>query len=136
VKPDEVQVQKQMTWKTRFLGLGILTGSMALGWAGQTAALPQAQQTARPVPPTRDPHTPGYVSAKELPDGTLPPADADGDFIIGPTHTPAPEMTAQELTHGAVVEFTMDSADSSTTPVLRARRGRSARLTPMTRQSS
>ena len=23
----------------------------------------------RPVPPTRDPHTPGYVAAKELPDG-------------------------------------------------------------------
>jgi enterochelin esterase family protein len=123
VKPDEVQVQKQMTWKTRFLGLGILTGSMALGWAGQTAALPQAQQTARPVPPTRDPHTPGYVSAKELPDGTLPPADADGDFIIGPTHTPAPEMTAQELTHGAVVEFTMDSADSKYYPGIAREKG-------------
>ena len=96
-----------MTWKMRFLGLGILSGSVALGWVGQTA---------RPVPPTRDPHAPGYVNAKELPDGIVPPADSDGDFIMGPTHTPAPEMTAPELTHGAVVEFTMDSADSKYYP--------------------
>ena len=84
-------MQKQMTWKKRFLGFGILTGSMALVCA---------QQTARPVPPTRDPHTPGYVNAKELPDGTVPPADSDGDFLMGPTHTPAPEMTAS---HGRIV---------------------------------
>jgi iron(III)-enterobactin esterase len=123
VKPDELQVQKQMTWKTPFLGLGILTGSIALGWAGQTAPVPQAQQTARPVPPTRNPHTPGYVNAKELPGGTVPPADSDGDFIIGPAHTPAPEMTAQELTHGAVVEFTMNSVDSKYYPGIAREKG-------------
>jgi enterochelin esterase family protein len=106
----------QMSWKMRFLGLGILTGSIALAGAGQTAAVPQAQQTARPTPPTRDPHSPGYVQAKELPDGTVPPPDQDGNFIIGPTHPPAPEMTAQELTHGSVVEFTMSSADSKYYP--------------------
>jgi iron(III)-enterobactin esterase len=106
----------QMTWKMRFIGLGILTGSIALAWAGQTAAVPQAQQTARPTPPTRDPHSPGYVDAKELPDGTVPPPDQDGNFIIGPTHPPAPEMTAQELTHGNVVEFTMNSTDSKYYP--------------------
>jgi iron(III)-enterobactin esterase len=105
-----------MSWKMRFLGLGILTGSIALAGAGQTAAVPQAQQTARPTPPTRDPHSPGYVQAKELPDGTVPPPDQDGNFIIGPTHPPAPEMTAQELTHGSVVEFTMSSADSKYYP--------------------
>ena len=49
---------------------------------------PAAPAPARPTPPTRDPHTPGYVTAKELPDGAVPPADADGNFIIGPTHTP------------------------------------------------
>jgi iron(III)-enterobactin esterase len=106
----------QMSWKMRFLGVGILTGSIALAGAGQTAAVPQAQQTARPTPPTRDPHSPGYVQAKELPDGTVPPPDQDGNFIIGPTHPPAPEMTAQELTHGSVVEFTMSSADSKYYP--------------------
>ena len=107
----------------RFLGLGILTGSVALGWAAQTALVAQAPQTARPVPPTRDPHTAGYVNAKELPDGTVPPADSDGDFILGPTHTPAPEMTAPELTHGAVVEFTMDSADSKYYPGIAREKG-------------
>ena len=42
----------------------------------------------RPTPPTRDPTSPGYVTAKDLPDGAVPPADADGNFIIGPTHPP------------------------------------------------
>ncbi len=31
-----------------------------------------APRPARPTPPTRDPHTPGYVTAKELPDGDQP----------------------------------------------------------------
>ena len=105
-----------MSWKMTFTGLLILIGSMALAWAGQTAALPQAQQAARPEPPSRDPHSPGYVQAKELSDGTVPPPDQDGDFIIGPTHSPAPEMTAQDLTHGSIVEFTMSSADSKYYP--------------------
>ena len=34
--------------------------------------------------------------ATELPDGTLPPPDVDGNFIIGPTHVPAPEMQPTE----------------------------------------
>ena len=77
---------------------------------------PQQAQPTHPPFPTRDPHTPGYVTAKELPDGTVPPADADGDFIIGPTHPPAAETTATVLTNGAVVEFTMSSADSKFYP--------------------
>ena len=70
----------------------------------------------------REPHSPGYVHATDLPDGTVPPPNQDGDFIIGPTHSPAQEMTAQDLTHGSVVEFTMSSAIASTTRVLRAKR--------------
>ena len=31
-----------------------------------------AAAPARPDPPTRDPHTPGYVEATELPDGAVP----------------------------------------------------------------
>ena len=70
-----------------------------------------------PTPPTRDPHTPGYVAAKELPDGANPPADADGNFIIGPTHNRAPEMTVQEgVPQGTVFNFTMNSADSKIYP--------------------
>jgi predicted alpha/beta superfamily hydrolase len=52
-----------------------------------------------------------------LTDGTVPPADADGNFIIGPTHTPAPEMTVQEgVPQGTVYNFTMSSADSRIYP--------------------
>jgi len=66
-------------------------------------------------PPTRDPHTPGFVAATELPDGTVPPADADGNFILGPTHPAAPEMATNAL-QGTVFEFTMRSADSKFYP--------------------
>ena len=76
-----------------------------------------AQHNERPAPPTRDPHSPGYVSAKELPDGALPPPDADGNFIIGATHNPAPELSApKSALAGMVVEFTMSSADSKIYP--------------------
>jgi len=71
----------------------------------------------RPSPPTRDPHTPGYVTATELPDGTNAPANADGNFILGPTHNPAPEMSTQDgVPKGRIVEFTMDSSESKIYP--------------------
>lgn len=71
----------------------------------------------RPAPPARDPRTPGFVEAIELPDGEAPPIDAQGNFIIGPTHRPAAEMTLQGgALRGEVVEFTMKSADSKIYP--------------------
>jgi iron(III)-enterobactin esterase len=71
----------------------------------------------RPEPPVRDPHSPGYVTAKELPDGAVPSANLDGNFIIGPTHSPARELPAPDATlQGTVVEFTMNSADSKIFP--------------------
>ena len=93
--------------------------------AAQTAQTPAVQApAARPVPPTRDPNTPGYVQAKELPDGAVPPADADGNFIVGPTHNPAPEMAAQEgVPQGTVHTFTMNSADSKTYPGIAREQG-------------
>ncbi len=76
-----------------------------------------ATHPARPTPPTRDPNSPGYVTAKELPDGAVPPVNADGNFILGPTHNPAPEMSAQEgVPQGTVIEFTMNSTDSKLYP--------------------
>jgi len=81
------------------------------------AQTPPPAPPARPTPPMRDPHTPGYVTAKELPDGANAPADADGNFIIGPTHNPAPEMTVQEgVPQGTIYNFTMNSADSKLYP--------------------
>ncbi len=79
--------------------------------------LPPSTRPARPTPPTRKPSTSGYVSAKEWPDGTVPPAHADGNFIIGPTHNPAPEMLERDgVPHGTVHEFTMNSTDSKIYP--------------------
>jgi iron(III)-enterobactin esterase len=89
--------------------------------AGAPGSVPPPAQTPaappRPIPPTREPNTPGYVPAKELPDGTVPSADVNGNFIIGPTHAPAPEATVQEgVPQGTVYNFTMSSADSRIYP--------------------
>lgn len=76
-----------------------------------------AQHPERPTPPTRDPHTSGYVAARELADGENPPADAAGNFILGPTHNPAPELASQKDTlTGTVTELTMNSSDSKIYP--------------------
>jgi iron(III)-enterobactin esterase len=92
-------------------------GPVAIAQAAPASQAPAAQAHVRPTPPTRDPHTPGYVAAKELPDGTVPPPNADGNFIIGPTHKPAPEIASGEATpNGTVVEFTMNSGDSKYYP--------------------
>ena len=77
------------------------------------AQAPAPGARPRPTPPTRDPHTPGDVTAKELPDSANAPAKSDGNFILGPTHNPAPEMTVQEgVPRGQIVNFTMESTDS------------------------
>src|SRR5688500_8212816 len=82
----------------------------------QTAPAPGAPATAAPAPagrgrggpptPTRDPLTPGYVKATELPDGAVPPVNVNGNFILGPTHPASPDMTAKEgVPKGTVHEF-------------------------------
>lgn len=93
--------------------IGLMTGSDFA--AAQTPAA--ATRPPRPKAPTRDPHTPGYVTAKELPDGVNPPATEDGNFILGPTHSPAPEMTVKEgVPQGTVSTFIMESKDSKIYP--------------------
>ncbi len=82
-----------------------------------SVAMAQVPTVFRPTPPTRDPHTPGYVEATDLPDGSNAPANADGNFILGPTHQPAAEMTVHDgVPQGTVYEFTMSSADSKIYP--------------------
>jgi enterochelin esterase family protein len=89
--------------------IGLLTGVAQ----AQIPASTVPPRPVRPTPPTRDPNTAGYVAAKDLPDGAIPPANADGNFILGPTHAPAPEMTVQEdVPQGTVYDFTMESTDS------------------------
>jgi hypothetical protein len=65
------------------------------------------------APPTRDPSNPNYPRATELPDGTSPPAGAEGNFIIGATRAAAPETVAQDnAPHGKVTAFAISSKDS------------------------
>jgi enterochelin esterase-like enzyme len=78
---------------------------------------PSVQHTERSTPPTRSPNSTGYVAAKELPDGSNPPANTDGNFIIGPTHDIPPETSAHDgILRGTVVEFTMNSSGSKIYP--------------------
>src|SRR5215210_8505785 len=121
--------------QTRHLNLAILIGlmtSVGAATAQDRATTPPATTTTpapaaggtRPTPPTRDPLTPGYVTAKELPDGAIPSAAVDGNFIIGPTHNPAPEMTEREgVPHGTVHNFEMSSADSKIYPGIAREQG-------------
>jgi enterochelin esterase-like enzyme len=88
--------------------------------AQQQPPAPAQAATSRPPrtpPPARDPNTPGYVKAKELPDGAVPSPKENGNFIIGPTHNPAPEMAVKEgVPQGQIFEFTMESKDSKIYP--------------------
>jgi enterochelin esterase family protein len=97
------------------LSIGLLLGLNSA--IAQQTPVPAPRPAARPVPPTRDPETPGYVKAKQLPDGENPPPTADGNFIIGPTHNPVPEMSViDSVPHGDVHNFTMESTDSKIYP--------------------
>jgi enterochelin esterase-like enzyme len=107
----------RMTAIRRFLTVCFLVNPIAVVASVFGQAAPAGQHAERPVPPTRDPHTPGYVSAKELPDGTNAPADADGNFILGPTHDAAAGASAQaDVPKGVVIEFTMNSSESKIYP--------------------
>ncbi|MCX6598092.1 MAG: alpha/beta hydrolase-fold protein [Acidobacteria bacterium] len=113
---------------------GLMCGtflSTALLLAQAPPVPPAAPKPPRPQPPARDPNTPGYVKAKELPDGAVPSAKQDGNFVIGPTHPAAPELTVKEgVPHGDVYEFTMESKDSKIYPGIARRAGTFAQLDP------
>ena len=120
----------------RLLKVALLMG-VAIAPSCSIAQAPPTAPPARPTPPTRDPHSPGYVTAKELPDGAVPPANADGNFIIGPTHNPAPEMSPPPGTpQGTIVEFTMSSADSKFYPGIARDPGTFGTPTPPTPPNS
>jgi enterochelin esterase-like enzyme len=94
-----------------------LTIGLGPASAQNPAPIRQPARVPRPPAPTRDPNTPGYVAAKDLPDGETVPLKQDGNFILGPTHNPAPEMTVAEgVPQGEIFNFTMESADSKFYP--------------------
>src|SRR3954467_6442972 len=102
--------------------------------AAPTTAPAQTAPAARPSAPTRDPKTPGYVTATnatELPDGAVPPPDKSGNFVLGPAHPPAPEMTDQDgVPHGLVHTFMMDSSASAIYPGIARAAGTRPELDP------
>ncbi len=101
----------------RLVFVAALATGLHPAMAQAPANAPAPARPPRPTPPTRDPATPGYVKAKELPDGTVPPPNVDGNFILGPAHYPAAEMTPPEGTpQGEVNTFTMESKDSKIYP--------------------
>ena len=105
----------------RSMATAFLVSLVAIVSSGFGQSVPATQSpvshTERPIPPTRDPNTPGYVTAKELPDGSVPPANVDGNFIIGPTHNAVAEVSVHgDLANGTVIEFTMKSSESKIYP--------------------
>jgi enterochelin esterase-like enzyme len=103
-----------------FLGAAMMMLCTSLAMAQQAATAPARAGRAggRGAAPVRDPLGAGYVKATELPDGAVPPVEADGNFIIGPTHTPAPEMSpiADAAIKGNIFKFTLHSTDSTFYP--------------------
>jgi enterochelin esterase-like enzyme len=104
-------------------GTAALVTMMMGGWEGihgQVPTSPPSAQLAeaprpRPTPPTRQALR--LITATELPDGALPRPQQDGNFIVGPTHAPAPETIAREdVPKGTVHEFTLTSAESAIYP--------------------
>ena len=117
--------------------VGLLAAEIPVVAQTSGQARPRETRRNRPTPPARDPNSPGFVAARELPDGEVPPADADGNFIIGPTHTPAPEAVVQEgVPQGKVHQLTMKSRTARFIPASPATPIRGARPTPTTRPSS
>jgi enterochelin esterase family protein len=106
-----------MTLVPRSLSIPVLVSLIAVLSPVSGQSPPSAQHTERPTPPTRNPNSPGYVTAKELPDGSNPPANADGNFIIGPTPDVSPELSVQDgIPRGTVIEFILNSSDSKIYP--------------------
>jgi enterochelin esterase-like enzyme len=123
---------------TTVLVAGILLGgaTLVVGQGVPPAAPATLAQPAanRPSAPVRDPRTPGYVTATnatELADGAVPPVTATGNFILGPTHAPAVDVTVQAgVPQGTIHTFTMNSADSKMYPGIARAEGTRAVIDP------
>ncbi len=72
-----------------------------------------AVQTAIAQPPVRPYDAPGSPPFKVLKPGENPPPDADGNFVIGPNYTPAPERKpVAGVPQGKVKQFVIDSKET------------------------
>ena len=114
---------------TASLGIVLLVSCLtALAQTSNTPALNAQPSPARQGVPTRAPDAPGTPkltpagakpgeTALRGAPGVNPPANVDGDFVIGPDYVPAPELTVVEgVPQGKVQQFTMDSTNSKFYP--------------------
>ena len=95
-----------------------VAGHRTSGRANRSAAPDRASGPAeRADPGSEDAGLHHRHHATELPDGAVPPPDKSGNFVLGPAHPPAPEMTDQDgVPHGLVHTFMMDSSASAIYP--------------------
>ena len=106
--------------KTTSRRLAFLSGSalaalfpLSAQCADTPPAAPAAPAAARPPVPKRAPDTPGYPKFTKLEKGINPPADAVGNFLVGPDYVPAPEAKVVDgVPQGKVQQFSMSSKDS------------------------
>jgi iron(III)-enterobactin esterase len=91
--------------------------------AQNAPAPPPSTQPARPTPPTRPADGPGAPTWTVISGaGQNAPANADGDFLIGPDYVPAPELNVVAgVPQGTVRQFLMKSEDSKIYPKAIAR---------------
>jgi iron(III)-enterobactin esterase len=78
------------------------------------APAPAPKQVAKTQPPTRPFDAPGAPKFTRLDGkpGANPPADVDGDFLVGPDYKVSPEMKVVEgVPQGKVQQFVMHSQD-------------------------
>jgi iron(III)-enterobactin esterase len=107
-------MEKPSTPSRRSTRTNTLSSMAILGWMCLLLDPRFAHPAERPGPPARQP---SLSNAIELPDGQVPPIDAVGNFIIGPTHRRAPEMVSTpDMPKGSIREFTMLSTESKIYP--------------------
>lgn len=85
--------------------------SLALSAFAQKAKEKKPDRPTLPTRPFDAPSAPKFICLDGKP-GVNPPVDAEGDYVIGPDYTPAPETKVVEgVPQGKVTQFTMESKD-------------------------
>lgn len=106
------------TYCVQLAAAALLTSLFAISTnaaeAPATPPGPAVQSQARPTPPTRSFDGPGAPTFTVISGvGKNPPANQDGNFVIGPDYVTPPEANvAAGVPQGRVQQFTMDSKDS------------------------
>ena len=123
----------------RFLNLTILV-SLVSGY-DLIAAVQTPPAPVRPAAPPNAPYPRSQHArlrhSENLPDGANAPANADGNFILGPTHNPAPEMDSAggRAAGNGLPPSPWNPPTARFIPASRASPTPSARPTPPTRQA-